>query len=107
MSRSFGIPKVDEKIIENMRYAMNELTARYERKPLFACLFCGGAAPCENLKSAGVDALCLSWAQNGEKPKLSKIIAVLDSLISRSETLTNAVVVCSELETSQLSSNSA
>lgn len=89
-------------MIENMQGAISQgMFSKYEEKPLFACLFCGGAKPCDNLKATGVNALCLSWAQNNEKPKLSKIIPILDNLLLKSDALTNAVVICSELETNQ------
>lgn len=75
---------------------MSQIVTKHNQKTLFACLFCGGAKTCERLKAIGVNALCLSWAQNGDKPKLSKIIPILENLILKSNTLTNAVVVCSE-----------
>lgn len=92
----FALFKVDEKLIENVEYATNQATAKYERKPLFACLFCGGAKSCESLKSMGYNALCLSWGQKNACPEIAKIIPILDSLLLKSETLSNAVVVCSE-----------
>ncbi|XP_060836307.1 fatty acid synthase-like [Rhopalosiphum padi] len=92
----FFVSGVDEKIIENMQIAMSQIVTKHNQKTLFACLFCGGAKTCERLKAIGVNALCLSWAQNGDKPKLSKIIPILENLILKSNTLTNAVVVCSE-----------
>lgn len=89
-------------MIENMQYAISQdMFSKYEQKPLFACLFCGGAKSCDNLRATGVNALCLSWAQNNEKPKLSKIIPILDNLLLKSDALANAVVICSELETNQ------
>lgn len=92
-------------MIENMQYAINQVMfVKYEQKPIFVCLFCGGAKSCDHLKAVGVNALCLSWAQNNEKPKLSKIMPMLDNLLLKSDALTNAVVICSELETNQQSS---
>lgn len=89
-------------MIKNMQYAINQvISAKHEQKPLFACLFCGGVKSCEQLKSTGVNALCLSWAQNNEKPKLSKIVPLLDSLILKSGTLTNTLIMCSEFITNQ------
>lgn len=88
-----------------MQYAMNQVTAKYQDKPLFVSLFCGGAKPCETLKSTGFNAFCLSWAQNNKNPKLSEIIPILDSLLLKSKNLTSAVVICSELVIKQLSSN--
>lgn len=87
-----------------MQNAVLQVSRKYEQKPLFACLFCGGAKSCDNLKSAGVNALCLSWGQINEKPKLAKIIPILDNLILKSETLANAVVICSELVANQRTS---
>lgn len=85
-----------------MRLAVQQVAVNHEEnKPLFASLFCGGAKECESLKSAGLSALCLSWEQHDERPQLMKIISVLDSLILKSDTLTNAVVICSELVTNQ------
>lgn len=83
-------------MIENMQLAMGQIIPEHNRKTLFACLFCGGAKTCDRLKSTGVNALCLSWGQNDDKPKLRKIIPILENLILKSDTLTNAVVVCSE-----------
>jgi len=83
-------------MIENMQMAIGQIVTKHNQKTLFACLFCGGAKACEQLKSTGVNALCLSWGQIGDKPKLSKIIPILENLILKSDMLTNAVVVCSE-----------
>lgn len=85
-------------MIENMQFAMGQIVTKQNQKTLFTCLFCGGAKTCDQLKSTGVNALCLSWGQNGDKPKLSKIIPILENLILKSDALTNAVVVCSEHE---------
>lgn len=87
---------MDERVIENMQFAVSRTAGNYEQKPLFACLFCGGAKPCENLRSTGVNALCLSWGQNTEKPKLAKIVRILDNLMLKSRSLDNAVVICFE-----------
>jgi len=92
----FFVSSVDGKSIENMQRAVSKVIAKYDQKPLFACLFCGGVKPCEILKSAGVNALCLSWSQIKQKPNFTKIIPLLDSMILKSETLTNTVVICSE-----------
>lgn len=84
-------------MIENMEMAMSQIITKHvNQKTLFACLFCGGAKTCERLKAVGVNALCLSWAQNGDKPKISKIIPILENLILKSNTLNYAVVLCSE-----------
>lgn len=83
-------------MIENMQLAMGQNVTEHSRKTLFVCLFCGGAKTCDRLKSVGGNALCLSWGQNGEKPRLSKIIPILENLLLKSDALTNAVVVCSE-----------
>lgn len=91
-------------MIENMQYAINQVNVKKEHKLLFTTLLCGGAKTCENLKSAGVNALCLSWGENSEKPKFAKIIPILDSLILKSETLKNPVVICFELITNQRTS---
>lgn len=98
---------MDDKLIENVEYATDQATAKYKRKPLFACLFCGGAKSCENLKSAGYNALCLSWGQKIACPEIAKIIPILDSLLLQSETLSNAVVVCSEHVSKQRTSTMA
>lgn len=89
----------DEKSIENMRLAVQRVAVekRDGNQPFFACLFCGGASQCQSLRSAGLNALCVSWDRNFERPKLMKIVSVLDGLILKSATLTSAVVVCSEL----------
>ncbi|XP_022162608.1 fatty acid synthase-like [Myzus persicae] len=92
----FFVSGVDEKMIENMQLAMGQNVTEHSRKTLFVCLFCGGAKTCDRLKSVGGNALCLSWGQNGEKPRLSKIIPILENLLLKSDALTNAVVVCSE-----------
>lgn len=84
-----------------MQFAINQISTKLEEKPMFVCLFCCGIKHCENLKSAGFNALCLSWGQTNEKPKLEKITPVLDNLILKSESLKNAVVVCSEFKTSK------
>jgi len=91
-------------MIENMQLAMGQIITEHDRNTLFACLFCGGAKTCNRLKSTGVNALCLSWGQNGDKPKLRKIIPILENLILKSDTLTNAVVVCSEHVADKLTS---
>lgn len=88
---------MDENTIEYVKQSVSRVALKCEEKPLFACLFCGGAKQCEYLKSCGaVDALCLSWAQNDVKPALTKIIPLLDDLIIKSAALTNAVVICFE-----------
>ncbi|VVC29215.1 Hypothetical protein CINCED_3A015604 [Cinara cedri] len=91
----FFLSSVDEKTVENVKYAVSQVAPKCEQKPLFTCLFCGGAKLCEYLKSSGsVDALCLSWAQNEKKPKLTKILPLLDDLLLKSASLTNSVVIC-------------
>lgn len=99
------ILKIDERIIENMQNAVNQVSKKYDHKPLFMCLFCGGAISCDNLKSVGVNALCLSWTQTNPTPKLVKILPTLDNLILKSELITNAVVMCSEFTADQQISN--
>lgn len=88
-------------MIDNMQVAMGPIVTEHNQKTLFACLFCGGAKTCDRLKSTGVNALCLSWGENGDKPKLCKLIPILENLILKSEALTNSVVVCSEHEADQ------
>jgi len=83
-------------MIENMELAMGQIVTERSQEALFVCLFCGGAITCDRLKSTGVNALCLSWGQNEDKPKLSKIIPILENLILKSDALINAVVVCTE-----------
>ncbi|XP_025202615.1 fatty acid synthase-like [Melanaphis sacchari] len=92
----FFVNGAEEKMIENMQMAMGQIVTKNIQKTLFVCLFCGGANTCEQLKAIGVNALCLSWAQNGDKPKLSKIIPILENVLLNTNALTNAVVVCSE-----------
>lgn len=91
-------------MIENMQYAINQVKVKKDHKLLFITLLCGGANTCENLKLTGVNALCVSWGQNNEKPNLAKIIPILDSLILKSEILKNPVVICFELVTNQRTS---
>ncbi|XP_025423656.1 fatty acid synthase-like [Sipha flava] len=92
----FFVSAVEEKSIENMQYAVKQVVEQNKQKPLFMCLFCGGAKSCENLKSIGVNSMCLSWGHMNDKPMVAKILPILDNLIIKSETLTNAVVVCSK-----------
>ncbi|XP_050423204.1 fatty acid synthase-like [Adelges cooleyi] len=92
----FFVKNVPEKIIENMQYATEKVSAKYEQKPLFVCLMCGGAKSCEYFRAKGVNSMCLTWGQCDDKPDISKILPSLDSLLVKSEKLTSGIVVCTK-----------